>query len=201
MQRSYIWTTMFYANDYCVRVTDVDPSTIHDGANQMIGPMPYQYQPNLPKANTRLNIASYSYSQAGPLWGNTLSTWRQVTINLGQEYIVDWVDWWPNQTETCRIPYSWQMEVSLDGETFIPAFRVNQFKHFLGTAFKINALYAGQFTQVTSLVPLKTHFVRFQFHNAIRENNLDEWAVELRLTPSSPAENRETLPVQGFICA
>jgi hypothetical protein len=171
MQDSYILTAMFFADDYCTQVRAVDGHGFLSSNSTLLGPTPYPH-PLSGKQDT-LN----------PSPTNTALTCRHVTIDLGQEYIIDWLDWWPNQEEANRVPETWQVEVSLDGKNYFQVFAIDQLDYLWGTALLIATPFATRSDHVVSFIPVNARFVRLYFDNATRKNYLDEWAVELRLTP------------------
>lgn len=181
MQESYILTTMFFVDDYCTQIRVADEQKLLTSNSSLLGPTLYP-QPLFEGQNSLKLL---------PI--DTAVTCRQVTIDLGQECIIDWLDWWPNQEEMSRIPQTWQVEVSLDGKNYFQVFAVDQLDYLWGTVLLIDTPCATQLGHVVSFIPVKTRFVRFYFDNATRKNFSDEWAIELRLTP---VEN--SLPVDAI---
>ena len=122
---------------------------------------------------------------------------RQASIDLGQLYRIEWLWWWPEQDETNCVPQAWQIDISKDGIIYAPAFSVSRFDYLFGTAYVVNASCHTHQGEV-SLTPVEARFVRFYFDNNARGNFLDEWAVELKLTPVSQNSAAFNIQPVGF---
>ena len=194
MPKEYILTTMFFADDYSLRLTAVANHVPIHRAEQSVQSIPYDdHHSRLPSATIQKGSLMKATSQEEneqASAGDSLCSLRQATIDLGQVHCIDWLWWWPEPDKTSRVPRQWQIDVSLDGETYVSAYSVSRFGYLFGTAYLVNASCHPQHGEI-SLAPVKARFIRFHFDNVTRDNFLDEWAIELRLT----SLNQDRLPV------
>lgn len=187
MPKEYILTTMFFVDDYSLRVTAAaDHTRTLPRAMQSINAIPYDAHLSLsPDTVQNGSYAKDAFEERFECdhtsQSEAICAPRQATIDLGQVHRIDWLWWWPEPDKTSRVPQQWQIDVSLDGHTYEPAYSVSRFGYLFGTAYVINASCHAHRGEI-SLAPVEARFIRFHFENASRNNFLDEWAIELRLT-------------------
>jgi hypothetical protein len=203
MPKAYILTTMFFADDYSLRLTAVDPHpNATYRARQMSGAIPYDDPPSL-LPEVMLDdcydeeTMTANFGDGRSTSGEPFCLPRQASIDLGQIYRIEWLWWWPEHDKTKYVPQAWQIDIRKDGVIYAPAFSVSRFEYLFGTAYVVNAschTYQGE----VFLTPVEARFIRFCFDNNSRENFLDEWAVELKLTPVGQNSADFTIQPIGF---
>ncbi|MCB0188145.1 MAG: S8 family serine peptidase, partial [Caldilineaceae bacterium] len=134
--------------DYWVRATVSDPDGVLNGdATQVVGPVRYTGLENLAlgKAVTadagwgcctnpnqltdgRIQYLDWFYGfawQGGTArWGGGEAGWKQATIDLGEQMMVDRTDWWTHDPNS--VPLTWKVSVSLDGVNFSDVFTTSE---------------------------------------------------------------------------
>jgi hypothetical protein len=188
MKTQYVLTTMFYPLDYALQLTGYCSGQAEQ-IGKVIAPLTYtkidmtshcRQRPWGFRASGRAGDGSSNAFPAAP----ANADWRQITLDLNMEFVVDWVDWWPEQTT--RIPTDWFMDVSLDGEMFVRTLTMGQFERGRQTGYVIKAGCAVENGRMT-LLPVKARFQRLCFNEATR-HRFGEWAVEIKISPEKKVQ-------------
>lgn len=165
-----ILTVMFFQDDCWLMKTDSALTT-----HKTIGPLRYDN----PHTTTPHNYRLTGKGLTGLL--SPQSTWKTITVSLPKLQIVTGIDWWPY--DLSWIPPSWHVDVSLDGHSYESALMVDQFQSNHSTGYLISAPWRRGRGD-TGLLPLQTQYLRFAFDEAAPQDDLRQWAVEIRLQSS-----------------